>query len=141
MDKNAKEQKITSSWSANDIVLEDFMANYVRTQKLFRLCRRDRLLLIDLFDSMREVYRMERPYLRKSRKEAIIAKYTAIEKEIGNYLNAHENYRKNNFGRIYNMIDALFTELTEEAVDIHFFPTRITERTVEDKARDGMIQR
>lgn len=127
------EQQSTSSWSANDIVLEDFMAKYIRTQAYFQVCRDNNRLLVKLFDSMREVYRMEKGYMRESSKRIMVAKYDKINKEINNYMNCGDNYKKHNFGRLYNQMDTFFTDLTEEAIAIHFWPTKITERSLDDK--------
>jgi hypothetical protein len=113
----------------------------MEAQMYFKMCRINMLRIRELFDAVHEVYRMELPYFSKDEGKEMAEKHDEIRKEVDNYLNQKDGFRKNNFGRIYYKIDGFFSTLTLKAVDKGFFPKKMVERTVEEKAREGMMQR
>ena len=111
------EKKSSITWSANDAYLRNFAAYFMEAQMYFKLCRSNMLKIRELFDSVHEVYRMELPYFTKGEGETVCKKHDDIRKEVDNYLNQKDGYKKNNFGRLYYKIDGFFSDLTKMAVD------------------------
>jgi hypothetical protein len=136
-----EEKKSSITWSANDAYLRNFAAYFMEAQMYFKICRMNMIRIRELFDSVHEVYRMELPYFTKTEKDELSKKHDDMRKDVDNYLNQRDGYRKNNFGRLYYKIDGFFTTLTEKACEKGFFPKKMVERTVEEKAREGMLNR
>lgn len=135
------EKKSSITWSANDAYLRDFTAYFMTAQQYFQMCRSNMAFIRNLFDAVHEVYRMECPYFTTTEVKELGDEHDAIRKDIDNYLNRTDIYKKNNFGRLYYKIDGFFTKLNRKAVEKGFFPKKMVERTVEEKAREGMMQR
>ena len=130
--------KTSITWTASQEYLQDFAAYFKTAQKLFVLCRKDRGLLIDLFDHMHEVYRMEVPYFDKD--SGMEERHDELRKKVDAFVSAPDSYKKNNFGRLYYEIDAFFTELTTVAVQKNFFPKASKSRTPEEIANHALRQ-
>jgi hypothetical protein len=134
------ERKTNITWSANDQYLKDFAAYFMQSQLTFRQCRANRNLVVDVFDYMHEVYRMEIPYLVAKELDGLSAEHDEIRKIVDNYSTSSDQYKAHNFGRIYYRMDAFFTKLTRIAVEKQFFPKKGTERTFNEKL-DTMRQK
>ena len=144
MPSNLPQGGTKTTWSANQPFSEDFAAYYFAAQKLFLMCRKDKNLLVDLFDHVHEVYRMEMPYFdkganknNKTQQLEMAEKHDKIRKKIDVYISQPDGYKRNNFGRLYYEVDAFFSELTSIAVDKNFFPSRSQTRTV-DQITDSL---
>jgi hypothetical protein len=130
MDKD--EPKTSITWSANEEYLRDFAMYFIKAQMLFPLSRRDNKLLTHLFDHIHEVYRMELPYCDKKERDELNTKHDDIRKRVENYLAQTDGYRRDNFGKLFYMLDNFFTRLTDVAVEKKFFPIASKSRTIKD---------
>jgi hypothetical protein len=127
------------TWSANEKYLADFAIYFQAAQKLFLMCRRSNGLIVDLFDHVHEVYRMERPYLDKdgnkrnsTQLKEMDDRHDKLRKQVDHFATQSGRYQANNFGRLYYEIDAFFSELTHVAVEKNFFPRAAKVRTVQE---------
>jgi hypothetical protein len=121
------------SWSNNEGFLQDFHLQFLLAQKGLKDSRINIAKLQDAFDAMHEMWRMETPYMDEKDSKKFRKRHDEIKSKMDNYRTANYGMRQLNFKRLFNEIDEFFTELTEKAVSLGFYPKRLTKRTIEDK--------
>jgi hypothetical protein len=138
--------KTNITWSANENYLNQFSAYFTTAQKLFLMSRRNNGYILDLFYHVHEVYRMEEPYfdgdvtVENSQAWTLKTAHNQIQKNVEIYSRQPEGYRRNNFDRIYNQLDILFSELTKIAVQKNFFPKAQKARNLDDVKKSMRLQ-
>ena len=130
--------KTNITWSANENFLQDFSAYFATAQKLFLMCRKDNRIVLDLFFHIHQLYIMEKPYLDgdegevKTQAGGLKAAHDFIQHQTEIYSRSRDSYRRDNFDRIYRMLDLFFIELVDIAVQKKFFPMAQRARNLED---------
>lgn len=121
------------SWSNNDGFLQDFHLQFLMAQKGLKDSRNSITRLTDAFDAMHEMWRMETPYMDDKDSKKFKKLHDEIKRKMDNYRTSSMQLRQLNFRNTFNQVDDFFSQLTEKAVNLGFYPKKLTKRTIDDK--------
>lgn len=118
-----EESKPFTTWGANDRFAFDFGNNFSQAQLHFKNSRNDLGELVAAWDSIHEMYRMQKPYCASNELPELDLKDKKIETLLTELRSIKSQRDKsNNYLTVRQEVDDFFTLITDLAVKKGFFP-------------------